>query len=96
MANMFTHQFDLDRQKIIVARMVRLLPTRKRSMIMGTSTGKLDAKTIPLRPRFCEKVGDKMIYRQSKETMSDLWAQAVTNAEMLASGAFRAAMMTRT
>jgi len=76
-ATMFLHQFDLVAQKRIAARLLRLLRPCKGSMLIGNNTGELVASSIPLRAPFCKEGEKKELFRQSRESMREMWEETV-------------------
>jgi hypothetical protein len=76
-ATMMLHQFNLDEQKIIAARMIRLLKPTKGSMILGSNTGQLEAAALIMKPPFVKEGEERWVYRQSKESMAELWWEAI-------------------
>ena len=74
---MMLHQFALGEQKIIAARMLRLLRPVRGSMLLGSNTGQVEAGELQMKPPFVAEGEEKVVFRQSKETMVQLWEEAI-------------------
>ncbi|KAI3329995.1 hypothetical protein F4824DRAFT_516043 [Ustulina deusta] len=73
---MFLHVFSLPDQETASKNILKLLKPGPGSTIIGTQTGSLDAGELKLPPPLCEEGEDRIIYRQSKETMKALFEKA--------------------
>ncbi|KAL7627942.1 hypothetical protein AAE478_002137 [Parahypoxylon ruwenzoriense] len=73
---MFLHLFSLPGQEAASRNIMKLLKAAPGSTIIGTQTGSLDTGEFTLRPPFCEPGEHKTMYRQSRETMKDLFEKA--------------------
>ncbi|PVI02563.1 hypothetical protein DM02DRAFT_522580 [Periconia macrospinosa] len=73
---MFLHVFSLENQEAASRNILRLLKARPGSVVIGTQTGTMDPGELQLRPPMCDPGEHKTIFRQSKDTMKDLWESA--------------------
>lgn len=78
---MFLHQFDRDQQKAAATMAVRLLRHDCGSMIVGNNTGQLNEGEIKLGEPFAARGGQKILWRQSRESMIDFWVKALEEFE---------------
>lgn len=73
---MFLHVFALPEQIAVSKNIMKLLKAAPGSTVIGTQTGSLDAGELVLKPPLCEPGEHKTIYRQSRETLIDLFENA--------------------
>jgi hypothetical protein len=83
---MFLHQFDRTQQQAIAARAVRLLKHERGAMIIGNNTGQTDEGEIELKPPFIVAGEERVLWRQSRESMRDFWEKAVEEFEKSTGG----------
>jgi hypothetical protein len=73
---MFLHIFSLTYQEAASRNILRLLKESSGSCVIGTQTGSTDPGELVLRPPMCEPGEHKTVFRQSKDTMKDMWEKA--------------------
>ena len=76
-ASMFLHLFTLQEQRVIAVRMIRLLRPVKGSMLLGIVSGQLNAGEVHMKPPFVAGEEVAVVFRQSRETMKQLWEEAI-------------------
>lgn len=79
-ATMLLHVFALPEQIAVSKNIMKLLKAARGSTVTGTQTGSLDAGELVLKPPLCDPGEDKTIYRQSRETLIDLFENAAKSA----------------
>ncbi|CAG8955049.1 hypothetical protein HYFRA_00007063 [Hymenoscyphus fraxineus] len=75
-ATMFLHIWSLEDQEKACENILKLLSEKPGSMVIGTQTGSVKPSEFTLRPPLCEPGEHKVVYRHSKDTMSDMWTRA--------------------
>lgn len=70
---MFLHIYDWDTQVRTCKRILKLLSRKPGSMVIGAQTGSTDAGEHFLKPPFVAEGRQKSVYRQSMETLTEMW-----------------------
>lgn len=70
---MFLHVFDWNTQILACKRVLQLLSRKSGSMIIGAQTGSTEPEEHVLKPPFVAEGEHKTVYRQSKETFTEMW-----------------------
>ncbi|KAH6658760.1 hypothetical protein BKA67DRAFT_689797 [Truncatella angustata] len=73
---MFLHVFSLPDQEAASRNTLKLLKPTPGSTVIGTQTGSLDSGDFVLKPPLCEPGEHRVIYRQSKDTLKNLFEMA--------------------
>lgn len=73
---MFLHVFSLKDQESAIENILKLLKSSPGSIVFGTQTGTLHPEEKVLKPPLCEPGEHKTVYRQSKDTMKEMWERA--------------------
>lgn len=72
---MFLHVYDWNMQVRSCKRILKLLSTKKGSIIVGATTGSTQAEELILKALLMIEGEERTIYRQSMETFTKMWEE---------------------
>ncbi|KAF2197441.1 hypothetical protein GQ43DRAFT_204195 [Delitschia confertaspora ATCC 74209] len=76
---MFLHVFSKADAEAAARNILKLLKNEKETMVIGTQTGSLEPTELVLQPPLCEPGEHKTVWRQSRETMVEMWKEAANS-----------------